>query len=269
MPSRSTLNFQLKGTNDERQLLQGIIDLLNSVPFGSSVVQGTHNSIQKAKQLYPDIVHPPVSLEFADLEETAGTTDIFCNRISINRIPEKERRSGTWQKRLINGILRAATLGHELRHVGTRYGYLPLLMNAQTQNEKVLAQILTEEDAWYVGNVIEASLFQEMGLPLPNFLKAWLEKYNRAAGREQHMRDALSKKHYWTKRILKECPEGIPYISLDKTKTQTYQALVALWLRKLRINVPPQEALSAQFVTESFDSFWKQFGKRWERLNDS
>ena len=243
--------FQFRGTKQQQEKLKQIFRLLLSVPAGHSVVTGVIKSRKMAKEKVSWLSHPNVSISFdARNSVLAGTTDITNNDIFLNWYAEDGHdmlAHGTTE----DDIVMASTLGHELRHVMSRYGYMSLMMCAQTKSETLLARLLYEEDAYYTGHRIDSELYaNDDTLSVPEKVKERAKKYYGPEGRIRHFKDVLSGNFRWARYEQEKVKQKAnPHRGkIDLKKSKMYRDLLTTWLASMKITMMPNEVLAAPIL---------------------
>ena len=251
MDFKTEPTFQFRGTKKQQDKLKQIFRLLLSVPSGHSVVPGVVKSRKMAKEKVWWLSHPSVSIRFGVRGwHQAGATNITNNEILLSWYGEDGHNMITHGS-VTDDIMMASTLGHELRHVMTRYGYMSLMMYAQTKPEILLAKLLHEEDAYYINDRIDGELYADNDvLPIPDKLKEKIRKYNGPEGRVRHFKDVLEGNFRWVryeqekaKWRLRRHKENI-----DPEKSKMYQEMLKTWLDGMKIPMTPNEVLAAPIL---------------------
>ncbi|MBQ4471959.1 MAG: hypothetical protein II942_01765, partial [Alphaproteobacteria bacterium] len=184
------------------------------------------------------------------LRGVAGMTDITFNKVELSCFAA-DGRNMVRDPSLSGDIAMAATLGHELRHIMTRYAYLSLMMYAQTKSEVLLAKLLQEEDAWFMGDRIESELYVNSDfLPVPDRLKERNRKYDGENGRLQHMKDTLNGTFAWAGHEAKDAYRSQSHFRSEPNpvRTRLFNELVGVWLTNMKLPISVEEVLQSPIL---------------------
>ena len=248
--SETEKNFQFRGTQRNQEQLKEIFRLLLSVPSGFAVVRGVVQSRALAKKKIVWLSHPGVKIFFNKAPDAvAGMTDIHSNKISLSQCAADGHN-------MLESLLDkdkisiAATLGHEMRHVMTRYGYLSLMLYAQTTKEALLAKLLHEEDAYFIGDRIESELYASNDtVVVPRSLKERLRKYSGVSGRLMHFNDVMDGNFVWSLTEMRAAKRrGFCVKQINPEKTMRFQELIETWLKNMGISTSVEAVMNAPIL---------------------
>jgi len=245
--SQTEPNFQFRGTPKNQEKLRQIFRLLLSVPTGYRVIAGIVKSRRIAKNKVSWLNHPPVSMEFSEkLLDVAGMTDVENNNVKLSQ-HDANGQNIVRHPTPENDIMLASTLGHELCHVMTRYGYLSFMMCAQTPKEALLTKILCEEDAWFIGDKISGELYAVTdGVIPPVKIRSRIQKYSGLSGRTAHFQDALDGRFGWAQHERRMAYAKRRFKSSDDpNKRAQFNELLQVWLKNAHIDLPLEMILNA------------------------